>query len=196
MNPFFIALYGINNIGKSTQAQLLVKRLQAEGFATHYVKYPVYDLKPSGTFLNEVLRGGSDQKISEEELQMWFTVNRFQMQAQVEEWLAAGDIVVAEDYIGTGLAWGATKGANVTWLEELNRPLRRPDLEILMDGERFLTGKETGHLHEENDVLMQKCRDMHLSLGARFDWNVISSEGERDEVSERVCRLVESRLPR
>jgi len=196
MKPLFIALYGINNIGKSTQAKLLVERLRAEVYPVHYVKYPVYDLKPSGTFLNHVLRGGQSQHVSEEELQMWFTVNRFQMQAQLEAWLSAGDLVVAEDYIGTGLAWGATKGANLEWLEALNAPLRKPDLEILMDGERFLVGKEKGHLHESDDDLMERCRDMHLSLAARFHWERVSSQGSVNEVAERIWALVGSRMKR
>ena len=62
----FITLYGINNIGKSTQALRLVERLKAEGFDAVYVKFPVYDVEPTGVYLNQFLRSGGAQEISEE----------------------------------------------------------------------------------------------------------------------------------
>ena len=62
-----ITIYGINNIGKSTHAKLIVERLKQNGYKAFYVKYPVYNMEPTGVFLNEVLRGEGGQKISEDE---------------------------------------------------------------------------------------------------------------------------------
>ena len=39
-----IAIYGINNLGKSTQAHLLVQELQDQGYKAQYLKYPIYDI--------------------------------------------------------------------------------------------------------------------------------------------------------
>ena len=122
MKGKFITFYGINNIGKSTHAELLTERLKAEGHDAIFVKFPVYDLNPTGPYLNQFLREGK-QEISEEELQMWFTLNRFQAQPRLKKWLDEGKIIVAEDYTGTGLAWGSLKGADLTWLTEMNKYL-------------------------------------------------------------------------
>ena len=111
----FITIYGINNIGKSTQARMLVDRLNKEGCKTEYWKYPVYDLKPTGPFINSVLRS-KKQKISEEEMQIWYVLNRFQKQPELEKKLDERISIVAEDYIGTGIAWGYAKGADLEWL--------------------------------------------------------------------------------
>ena len=166
----FITLYGINNIGKSTQAELLVDRLKAEGKDAVYVKYPVYELEPTGVFLNDYLRGRIDKKISEEELQMWFVMNRFQFENQLKTWLSEGKYVVSEDYVGTGIAWGLSKGADLAWLEAINAPLVKEDLAILLDGERFKEASEAGHEHESNDELMKRSREVHLELGERYAW--------------------------
>ena len=42
MRGKFIVLYGINNLGKTTQAKFLVEKLQSQGLRAEYVKYPIY----------------------------------------------------------------------------------------------------------------------------------------------------------
>lgn len=189
-----ITLYGINNIGKSTQAKRLVERLKAEGRDAVYVKYPVYDVEPTGRYLNEFLRSGGAQTISEEELQMWFTLNRYQFQPTLQKWLAEGKIVVAEDYTGTGLAWGTVKGASTEWLESLNEGLVKEDLAILLDGERFGHAAEKEHIHESNDEFMKRSRQVHLELGEKYGWIKVPVEGNAEEVGQRVWAAVSTSL--
>ena len=187
----FIVFYGINNLGKSTQAEILINHLKKEGIKAEYLKYPIYDLKPTGPFINKVLRSGKKQEISEEELQMWYTLNRFQYEPKLKAKLEKVIWIIAEDYIGTGLAWGWAKGANLEYLENMNRPLLSEDLAILFIGKRFMDGKEEKHLHEENDNLMIKCQGKHLLLGKKYHWRKISANGSREEVAEKIWKVVE-----
>ena len=186
----FITLYGINNIGKSTQALRLVERLKAEGFDAVYVKFPVYDVEPTGVYLNQFLRSGGAQEISEEELQMWFAMNRFQFEPTLREWLKDGKVVVAEDYTGTGIAWGMVKGASKEWLESLNRPLIKEDLAVLLDGERFVHATEEGHIHETNEEFMKLARQIHLDLGEAYGWVKIPVQPTKDETEALVWEVV------
>ena len=119
----FITVYGINNVGKTTHTKRLVNRLREEGHDAIRIKFPVYDVHPSGDYLNTLLRSGQEQTISEQELQLWFVINRYQFQPTLIKWLEQGKIVVAEDYVGTGIAWGTAKGAPMKWLENLNKHL-------------------------------------------------------------------------
>ncbi len=189
-----ITLYGINNIGKSTQALRLVEKLKAEGYDAAYVKYPVYDVVPTGVYLNGFLRSGEAQNISEEELQTWFTLNRFQFEPTLKEWLAEGKIVVAEDYTGTGIAWGTVKGAKTEWLEQLNAPLQKEDLAILLDGERFIKATEEGHLHETNDDFMKRSRQIHLELGEKYGWVKVPVQPSKDDTENEVWAVVKNAL--
>jgi len=191
-----ITLYGINNIGKTTQALRLVEHLKAEGFDAVYRKYPVYEVAPSGVFLDKFLRSGKAQDISEEELQMWFTLNRYQFEPTLKDWLASGKIVVAEDYTGTGIAWGTVKGADTAWLKRINSYLVKEDLAILLDGERHLSAKEIGHLHEDNDALMKRSRQIHLELAEAYDWIKIPVFGSKEETENLIWQTVLLHLPK
>jgi thymidylate kinase len=189
-----ITLYGINNIGKSTQALRLVERLRAAGWDAVYCKYPVYEMEPTGRYLNEFLRSGGAQTISEEELQMWFTLNRYQFQPTLQKWLAEGKIVVAEDYTGTGIAWGTVKGAKTEWLETLNEGLVKEDLALLLDGDRFTKAQEEGHLHEANEAFMKRARQIHLELGEKYGWIHVPVEPGIEKTELLIWEEVQSRI--
>ena len=84
---------------------------------------------------------------------MLYIQNRLDYEPQLEKDLQEYDVVLAEDYIGTGMAWGMTQGVPYAWLQAKNDqyPQLKPDLEILMDGDRFLEGKEDQHRNEGDD---------------------------------------------
>lgn len=190
----FIVIYGINNLGKSTQALKMVEDLELIGQHSEYLKYPVYDLAPTGPKLNEILRSGKKQEINEEELQGIYTRNRHDFQPQLVKKLHEGINVIAEDYVGTGLAWGWSKSADLEKLIESNKGLLKPDIEILLDGERFLQAKEANHLHESNDELVDKCRNNHLLLAARFGWVIIDANQSIKEVHEDILKVIGKKI--
>ncbi len=194
MQGKLITLYGINNIGKSTQARLLIERLEKEGYKAKYVKYPVYDLMPTGPFLNGVLRGTDGQKVSEDELQMWFVMNRYQFEPTLKKYLEEGYIVVAEDYVGTGIAWGATKGLDVEWLEQLNKFLLKEELAILFEGERKLAAKEENHVHEQDDELVERCAQVHRDLARKYGWERLIVRGKIENTANDLWEIVKRHI--
>ncbi len=189
-----IVLYGTNNLGKSTQAKLLLNNLLQTGQRAEYIKYPIYDLKPTGPEINKILRSGAAQKISELELQNLYAQNRFAFQPTLSRKFRQGIHIVAEDYIGTGLAWGVTKGSKLEDLEKQNQGLIKENLIFLLDGERFIEGKEKSHLHETSDELMKKCRQVHLELAKKYGWQIIDANRSVDaihqEIWERVQKII------
>ncbi len=189
-NGYLLAIYGVNNLGKTTQAKRLVDFLNRNKWEADYVKYPVYRQKPTGLYINQILRGNEAQKITEEEFQTWYVLNRFQYQPVIDKKINQGRIIVAEDYIGTGLAWGATKGASLDWLVELNKPLRPEDLAILFDGERFPDGKEKKHIHENDDILMARCRKWHQKLAEIYNWQIVNANQTVERVHQEVLEIV------
>ncbi len=189
-----ITIYGVNNIGKTTHTKRLVERLKAAGHDAVRVKYPAYDVHPSGDYLHTLLRSGG-QAISEHELQLWFIINRHQFQPQLKQWLDEGKIVVAEDYVGTGIAWGTTKGLPLEWMEAANRYLLQEDLAILIDGERAEKSIESGHIHEEKHDLIAKCREVLLGLAEKHDWKSVPLQPTKDETAELIWKEVAPHLP-
>lgn len=186
----FIALYGINNIGKTTHAKRLTARLKKLGKCAIYIKYPIYNQKPTGPMINKILRSKAKQKISEEELQLLFVLNRYQFQPKLQKMLKAGKIVVAEDYIGTGIAWGTAKGTSMQELEKMNKFLVQPDLAILLEGARKLEAREKNHIHEKDDQLAEKCRKIFGKLAKKYKWRVIKVDKNPDITAARIWEVV------
>ncbi|MBI5412753.1 hypothetical protein HZA42_00195 [Candidatus Peregrinibacteria bacterium] len=186
----FITLYGINNIGKTTHAKRIVERLKKLGKRAVYLKYPIYDIEPTGPFINSILRSGNKQKISEEELQLWFVLNRYQFEPKLKEMLKKGITVVAEDYIGTGIAWGMAKGALHAELESMNKFLVQEDVAIMMDGQRKLSAKEKTHIHESDDALAEKCRRIYKKLAKRYKWRVVKVDKDSDVTASRIWNAI------
>ena len=182
----FIVLYGINNLGKTTQAKLLVASLNKEGNKAEYLKYPIYDLEPSGPILNNYLRGGNIYNLSRRDVQFIYALNRTQYENELKNKLDRGINIVAEDYTGTGKAWGIGTGVDENFLNDINAHLLKEDLGMLFDGERFTDSIEKNHKHESDNVLMEKVRAVHLYLAKKYKWQKINANSPIEEIREIV----------
>ncbi len=190
----FITLYGTNNTGKTTHALRLKERLESHGKKVKVVKFPVYDLAPTGPYLNEFIRSGKLQEIDEAELQMWFALNRYQFEPTLKKWLEDGYIVVAEDYTGTGIAWGTAKGLDTHWLEKINQYLPVEDLAILIDGPRVIGAKEAKHIHEEKDDLIETTRHVLQDLGEKYGWKTVMLQAKKQDTADLIWKIVSHEL--
>ena len=190
----FIAVYGVNNIGKSTHCRILCERLRRAGHEVVLLKFPIYDLEPTGTELNRLLRSGAKQEISEEELQTLFTQNRRDFEPQLRKYLEEGKIVVAEDYTGTGVAWGMAKGMRLEFMEKLNEGLLKEDLSLLITGSRDTRATEKQHIHEQNGALLGAVSKILVQLGGRYGWQVIDLQKDIPDTADLIWRAVKERL--
>lgn len=186
----FIVLYGTNNIGKSTQAHLLTEKLKQEGFRVEYLKYPIYDLKPSGPRLNSILRKGAEPDLTPFDMQKIYAQNRRDFEPSLKKMLTDGCWVVAEDYKGTGMAWGMTRGVDLGALEDINQDLLEPDLSILLDGERFLESVEKNHMNERSDELIRINRQKHLILKKKYNWPTVDANQNIKKVHQDIWKIV------
>jgi thymidylate kinase len=186
----FIVFYGINNLGKTLQAKLLTKNLRNSGHKSEYLKYGIYDLKPSGELLNEYLRKGNPYDFSAREFQICHALNRTQYEPILKEKLDSGKWIVGEDYKGTGIAWGIGAGVDKNFLVRLNSNLIEEDLSILFDGERFSEGIEKNHLHEKDSELTEKVRQIHLELAKTYDWKIINANRNIKEIEKEIWSII------
>lgn len=187
----FITIYGINNLGKTTHAEILRERLSSLGFKVQRIKYPVYEIEPSGVYINKVLRTpGFREDITAEEFQLWYVLNRYQYEAELKKMLADGYIVIAEDYSGTGIAWGIAKGIDEDFILKANSKLLEPDLAILFEGRRKLESIESGHKHEQNTELTEKCRVVHEMLAEKFGWKRMHVEEKIEDTAKNLWDIV------
>lgn len=196
MRGAFITIYGVNNIGKTTHAKLLTERLKKEGFDSVYLKYPIYRLEPTGPEINAVLRTEEPQKITELELQTLFMQNRRDFEPELKKMLEEGKIVVAEDYTGTGIAWGTAKGMEQVVVEKLNVGLLKEDFSILMKGNRDRRVIEEKHIHENNDELILKVGVILDGLAEKNGWKVVALRDRIPDTAEAIWHEVSEFLAR
>lgn len=186
MEGKLVVIYGINNIGKTTQAKKLAKRYESMGLAAEYQKYPIYGLEPSGPMINDYLRHNNPYALSPRELQLLHVINRTQSERELMRKLNNGMIIVAEDYIGTGIAWGIGAGVSKDLLIKSNEHLYNADISFLLDGQMFDTNIERNHKHEEDKHLTARVRDEFLALAEEFDWNILDANRDEDTIHEQI----------
>lgn len=194
MKGKLIVLYGINNLGKTTQAKMLVDRLRREGHTALYVKYPIYDLAPSGPLLNDAIRKKNPHKLTPRELQLLFAFNRAQYESVLTAALAKGMHVVAEDYYGTGIAWGEGYGVDGKFLRDINSAFLKEDVAILMRGKRFTFAIEKNHAHEENTELIERVRIAHERLAKEYGWIPVDVIDGKEKMHEKIWTVVKKFL--
>jgi thymidylate kinase len=190
----FIVLYGINNLGKTTQAEHLTTRLNNEKIKAEQIKYPLYDIQPSGSIIYDYLRSGNPYKLSPTEVQIMYAFNRTQFSPILEKKLNEGLSIVAEDYTATSITWGVGAGVHRQFLEKVNSHLRLPDLAVLLDGKRFMKGLEKGHKHEEDDELTSTVQRLHQELAQEYNWPVVNANQTEEKVEEEIFQHVKTIL--
>jgi len=186
----FIVLYGTNNLGKTTQAEMLVYRIKKSGKKAEYVKYPIYDLEPAGGLINGYLRKGNPYKFTPREFELLHFIDRIMFNSFLERKLEKGINVVAEDYFGTAVCWGIGYGVDQKFLEYLYSFVKKEDLAILFDGKRFEQSIEKNHRHENDTKLINKVRKVHLNIGRKYKWEKINANLSIEKIHELIWNKV------
>lgn len=180
-----IHIAGVNNIGKSTQLQLLSRWLSEHGQASELVKFPAYSLGERGEFIRRYLKDAlfraeyrREYIDAEQRIARAIISNRYDFEPLLEEHLRHGKWVLIEGGIIDSIAWSQVNGLSEAETRELHRKRGRATLTILLNerhGRRYETATESGHVNETDAARIAKARSLMLA--------------SVNEVSERVFRL-------
>jgi dTMP kinase len=211
----FIVIDGTDGSGKTTQFNLLVDKLKAEGFAVEVADFPQYNTKSAG-LVEEYLSGkyGSADDVTPYQSSIFYAVDRYDASFKIRQWLKDGKIVVANRYVSASLGHQGGKIENplerkvfFNWLYELEYKLfniPKPDLSLILHVEAEIAQKlaanrhredwvgKTRDIHEENLGHLQKAEQVYLEIAQTFpDFKLIkcTREGEimtREEIHELV----------
>jgi len=194
MKGKLIVVYGINNLGKTTQVERLVQKLASIGRKAKFVKIPTYELEPSGVILDEYLRKGNPHQLTPREAQILYAFNRSQFEPILQSYLDQGLDIVLEDYWGTGVAWGIGREVDKEFLLRINSRCLREDLAFLLEGKRFASGVEKNHINETDVQLLEKVARVHSELADEFGWKRIKANQSIEIVEEDIFTEVKKIL--
>ena len=153
-----IALEGLDQSGKETQAQLLRDRLRADGGKARVVSFPDYGTS-IGEEIARALQGERDY--GSEVMQLLYVANRYERKADFARWQQAGITLVCDRYVASSVAYGEAQGLDPVWLAEIQKYLPQPDLTVLLDiePETAASRKDTGRDQYEQDLaLLGTCQ--------------------------------------
>ena len=190
-----VAVEGLDQSGKATQAQDLRDRLRASGYKSRVVSFPDY-----GTFLGEEIARSlqGERDYGPETMQLLYVANRFERKADIDRWHAAGLIVLFDRYVASGVAYGEAQGLDPGWLTTLQVSLPQPELTILLDiaPETAVARKTVGRDRYESDLaLLTRVRQSYLRQAGQPDWVRIDADQAPDVVAAEMAAAIEPRLP-
>ena len=191
----FIVFEGIDGTGKTTQINLLLRRLEALEKSAHLTAEPT-DL-PTGRELRRVLSG--EVKKSDCEIAALFTLDRIAHNKDtvfgIERVLAADYDVICDRYYYSTLAY---QGAltDYEWVKSMNincPDIRKPDLCIFLDLspeeslERISKGRDKVEIYENLETLT-RVRDAFHNAFCDLDDNVAIVNANRtpEEISDEI----------
>jgi thymidylate kinase len=186
----FIVIYGINNIGKTTQAKITQKKLKNKNIKSEYIKYPVYNSEPAGKLINQYLRQKNPYNFTPREAQLLHYIDRINFQPKLVEKLNSGINIIAEEYFGTALAWGIASGVEEKLLKYLYSFLYPEDIAILLDGAPFEESKEKNHINEQNQELTRKTIKQYEKIAEEYSWKTIDANQGIEKVSQEIEEII------
>jgi len=191
-----IVFEGIDGSGKSTQAEILLERLQEEDFDAVYFREP-----SKGKWGRKIKKKAlhSDSLSPEEELDLFQKDRRENVKKNLKPALKKKRVVILDRYYYSTIAYQGAKGIDEKLIRRMNEEfVVEPDLVFIFDIdpqkglERIENRKKKDRLFEREDYLV-KVREIFKSFkGEKFvHIDALKSKEEiRKEIEEIVLRII------
>lgn len=191
-----IAFEGIDQSGKETQARLLGERLSSAGRTVLAVSFPDY-ATPIGSELYRALHG--EREYGPDVIQLLMIANRYEWKPAIAAALERGDVVVADRYLASSVAYGEAQGLDPAWLLDAQRHLPQPDLTVVIDiaPATAVARKQAGRDRFEQDLpMLERVRASYRRQAASPGWVEVDGERAVAEVAADVATAAERALAR
>ncbi len=217
-----IVIDGGANIGKATQADMLMNRLMNEGYSVGKMDFPRYNQNTIGHLLNDLVDKHPEavKQLPPKALALLFAADRFESKKQIDEWIKEGRVIIFDRYVSANMLHQGSKIADVDareeffgWVQHVEYEIfgmPRPHLTVYLDVPPNESEKLLGYVEELGVVVTQmedqaKVHQAKVSECARFlsaaerNWVTVQCllDGglrERDHIHEEVYKVVKERL--
>ncbi|PKL72505.1 dTMP kinase [Candidatus Kuenenbacteria bacterium HGW-Kuenenbacteria-1] len=170
-----IVLDGTDGSGKTTQVELLKKRIKQEGMAVKVVDFPEYYKNFFGAFIGHCL---SEQyynflNVHPKIASILYAVDRFESSGKIEKWLKQGKIVICNRYVSANQIHQGGKIKNIKkrndfikWLDKMEYEvfkIPKPDIILYLSLPinivlKLLKNRESSKMKRE---YLKKKKDVH-----------------------------------
>jgi dTMP kinase len=195
---YIIALEGLDKSGKFTQAKLLTERLIKDGYNVKQSEFHRYGT-PTGKLIMDWLTG--KWNVSQHTIELIMTADK---QAQ-QDWFkqlenAAYDFLILDRYTLSQSTYGVATGIDGRWILELQKYMRKPDLDIVIDIPAEVSmsrkGKHNNGVNDryESDLeLLTKVRENYLAFSTVYSAPskaIIDGNRDIEEIHSEIYKAV------
>ncbi len=212
-----IVLEGTDGSGKSTQFELLKKRLAEEGTEFRTIVFPQYQ-EPSSALIRMYLGGEFGQNpndVNAYAASTFYAVDRYASYRKAwGDYYRGGGLILSDRYTSSNAVHQASKLMEPSrpdfyrWLYDLEFVrfgLPVPDLVLYLDmptelSESLMRKRERdththADIHEKDEAYLRLCRQTGLEAAAFYGWRVVSCarEGQLrsvEDIHEEIIRYV------
>ena len=186
-----VNLEGIDGCGKSTQSELLRKKLEDIGDEVIILKEPTK--RPHGQKLWDMLRG--KRKATNEEILDLFVLDRTQhVEEKIQPALDDGTVVLMDRYYYSSMAYQVAGGIDVNVIRERHAFAPNPDIVLIFDLpvtvalERVRGHSEADEFEKEDHL--EKVREAYLNLRSDPLVRIVDSARTPESIFKDVWKLV------
>lgn len=197
-NGKLVVIDGTDGSGKGTQTQLLLDYLESEHIQHKYIDFPRYYTSFHGKMVGRYLTGefGSMESASPYLSSLFYAMDRLTARDELVDWLQEGNLVVANRYTTSSMAFQTARVAEdnqeefLHWLYEMEykeHKLPKEDLVIFLyvpveisqqlieqKAKREYTKGKQKDIHEANVAYQKKVLQLYLDLAKKHKhWEVI-----------------------
>ena len=214
----FIDLEGLDGSGKTTQTELLCKKLEERGVNFKKIKLPDYE-NESSILVRKYLRGDFGKNVGDVNAyaaSLLYSVDRFA--SFTEHWKSDylnGTLIISDRYTPANAIYQITKLEKSEWdsfldwlfdIEYNKIGIPAPDKVIFLDmpvsvsqklmTERYHGDEKKKDVHEANVSYLNHCRDAALYVAKKYNWIVIdcTKNGEPLSIEEINGKILDAVL--
>lgn len=215
----FIVIDGTDGSGKTTQLNLLQKRLENEGYQVEIADFPQYNTKSAG-LIEEYLSGkyGDADAVGPYKASIFYAADRYDASFKIKKWLQGGKMVLSNRYTSSNMGHQGGKINNslerklfFDWLYKLEYELfeiPRPDISIILHVDSIVSqqlakerNREDWHgkindIHENDLSHLQKAEKTYKEISSSFPGFTLiecspnSLLMSREEIHQQVWRKI------
>lgn len=202
MEGIFVVIEGIDGAGTTTQSRLLKDWLEEGGKDVILTQEPLKKEGHIGKVIKEHLVQDDDDH-SPEAIALAFAADRLvHLEDVINPALEEGKTVISDRYYHSSYVYQPAHGADLEWVEEINRHARKPDLTLIVD----VPAEEGMERLEKRDgkttvifeklKFQQELRKRYLELEDELDEKIEMIDGMKtvEDVHEDIKETVEEEI--
>ena len=188
-----IAIEGLDQAGKKTQTDMLVKALRRIKIKTATFSFPDYSTV-IGKEIKSYLYG--KRKFTPEIIHFLYAANRREKLDEIKKSSSKNSVLIMNRYYHSNLVYGIANGLKEKWLQKLEDGLPKADLVIVLDtsqSDSFSRKKSKRDKFEKDKKFSKKISQIYRRLAKKHRWKIVSSD-TKQETHKEIMKIVSRKI--